>query len=159
MRSVTAGRPLPDRDPGRGSALGRNFIWHMFQARPGRRRFVGRRRLVVDRRMAHGRRIKFGSIEVAEVPLSLHFSVTMNFAKTPAGRPVSRRPRPSRSDLVLETTNGAGEYRGRRRALRSLRMLGGEDGVPHDCRRYPKVVPARAADQGSRHRDSYRRLP
>ena len=52
---------------------GRNFIWHMFQARPGRRRILGRRRLVVDRRVAHGRRSQVRQPRGRRGALSLAF--------------------------------------------------------------------------------------
>ena len=48
--------PLPDRDPGRGSANGTKFHLAYVSGAPGRRCVIRRRRLVVDRRMAHGRR-------------------------------------------------------------------------------------------------------
>jgi N-methylhydantoinase B len=124
---------------------GRNFIWHMFQARPG-----GGASSAGDGWSSIGEwhtvgGIKFGSIEVAEVRFPLHFR-HHEFRPGSAGDGQFRGGLGVSLDLVLETakpalanTAGDGAFYG------PCGMLGGEDGVPHDYRlisngREPRVL-------------------
>jgi len=111
---------------------GRNFIWHMFQARPG-----GGASLGGDGWSSIGEwhtvgGIKFGSIEVAEVRFPLHFR-HHEFRAGSGGDGQFRGGLGVALDLVLETekpalANTAGD--GARHG--PCGMLGGADGVPHD---------------------------
>jgi N-methylhydantoinase B len=124
---------------------GRNFIWHMFQARPG-----GGASSAGDGWSSIGEwhtvgGIKFGSIEVAEVRFPLHFR-HHEFRPGSAGDGQFRGGLGVSLDLVLETakpalanTAGDGAFYG------PCGMLGGEDGIPHDYRlisngREPRVL-------------------
>jgi len=102
----------------------------------------------------HTVRIKFGSIEVAEVRFPLHFR-HHEFPKL-RGDGQFARPR-SRSIWCWKRqkprANTAGDG-----VRTSLRNLGGEDGVPHDCRLISRSPPRalRTKESASRF---VRRLP
>src|SRR3954466_15756548 len=130
---------------GEDPRTGRNFIWHMFQARPG-----GGASSAGDGWSSIGEwhtvgGIKFGSIEVAEVRFPLHFR-HHEFRPGSAGDGRFRGGLGVSLDLVLETakpalanTAGDGAFYG------PCGMLGGEDGVPHEYRllssgREPRVL-------------------
>lgn len=113
---------------------GRNFIWHMFQARPG-----GGASPNGDGWSSIGEwhtvgGIKFGSIEVAEVRFPLHFR-HHEFRAGSGGDGRHRGGLGVALDLMVETAkpalaNTAGD--GARHGACGL--LGGEDGVPHTYR-------------------------
>jgi len=117
---------------GEDPRTGRNFIWHMFQARPG-----GGASSAGDGWSSIGEwhsvgGIKFGSIEVAEARFPLHFA-HHEYRAGSAGDGQFRGGLGVALDLVLKTAkpalaNTAGD--GVRHA--PCGMLGGEDGAPHD---------------------------
>lgn len=119
---------------GEDPRTGRNFIWHMFQARPG-----GGASSQGDGWSSIGEwhtvgGIKFGSLEVAEVRFPLHFR-HHEFLADSGGDGKYRGGLGVALDLVMETetvalANTAGE--GTRH--RATGMLGGEDGQPHRYR-------------------------
>ncbi len=124
---------------------GRNFIWHMFQARPG-----GGASANGDGWSSIGEwhtvgGIKFGSLEVAEVRFPLHFG-HHEFLAGSGGDGKYRGGLGVALDLVVETAksakaNTAGE--GTRHG--ACGMLGGKDGMPHRYRlmskdRDPRVL-------------------
>ncbi|HWW49619.1 MAG TPA: hydantoinase B/oxoprolinase family protein [Xanthobacteraceae bacterium] len=124
---------------------GRQFIWHMFQARPG-----GGASSAGDGWSSIGEwhtvgGIKFGSLEVAEVRFPLHFR-RHEFRPNSGGRGQFRGGLGVDLELVFETekpalANTAGE--GVRHG--ACGMLGGEDGAPHAYRllsqgREPRVL-------------------
>jgi N-methylhydantoinase B len=124
---------------------GRQFIWHMFQARPG-----GGASVAGDGWSSIGEwhtvgGIKFGSIEVAEVRFPLHFR-HHEFRAGSAGEGKFRGGLGVNLELVMETAkpataNTAGD--GIRHG--ACGMLGGKDGAPHDYRlissgRPPRVL-------------------
>ena len=130
---------------GEDPRTGRNFIWHMFQARPG-----GGASSQGDGWSSIGEwhtvgGIKFGSLEVAEVRFPLHFR-HHEFLADSGGDGQHRGGLGVALDLVMETqtvalANTAGE--GTRH--RACGMLGGEDGQPHRYRlisegREPRVL-------------------
>jgi N-methylhydantoinase B len=130
---------------GEDPRTGRNFIWHMFQARPG-----GGASSQGDGWSSIGEwhtvgGIKFGSLEVAEVRFPLHFR-HHEFLADSGGDGKYRGGLGVALDLVMETetvalANTAGE--GTRH--RATGMLGGEDGQPHRYRlisegREPRVL-------------------
>lgn len=119
---------------GKDPRNGRNFIWHLFQARPG-----GGASPTGDGWSSIGEwhtvgGVKFGSIEVDETRFPLHFR-HHEFRMDSGGRGRHRGGLGVALDLVLETSepvlaNTAGE--GVRHCPCGL--LGGEDGAPHDYR-------------------------
>ncbi|MBN8972218.1 MAG: hydantoinase B/oxoprolinase family protein [Rhizobiales bacterium] len=130
---------------GEDPRTGRNFIWHMFQARPG-----GGASSQGDGWSSIGEwhtvgGIKFGSLEVAEVRFPLHFR-HHEFLADSGGDGKHRGGLGVALDLVMETqtvalANTAGE--GTRH--RATGMLGGKDGQPHRYRlisegREPRVL-------------------
>src|ERR1700737_1327294 len=113
---------------------GRNFIWHMFQARPGGGASSGGDGWSSIGEWHSVGGIKFGSIEVAEVRFPLHFA-HHEYRAGSGGDGQFRGGLGVALDLVLETakpalanTAGDGVRHG------PCGMLGGEDGVPHDYR-------------------------
>lgn len=124
---------------------GRNFIWHMFQARPGGGASSGGDgwSSIGEWHTVGG--IKFGSIEVAEVRFPLHFR-HHEFRAGSGGDGQFRGGLGVALDLVVETekpalANTAGD--GTRHGACGL--LGGADGVPHAYRlisegRAPRVL-------------------
>lgn len=130
---------------GEDPRTGRNFIWHMFQARPG-----GGASSQGDGWSSIGEwhtvgGIKFGSLEVAEVRFPLHFR-HHEFLADSGGDGKHRGGLGVALDLVMETqkialANTAGE--GTRHC--ACGMLGGEAGQPHRYRlisegREPRVL-------------------
>ncbi|WP_458757076.1 hydantoinase B/oxoprolinase family protein [Afipia sp. TerB] len=124
---------------------GRNFIWHMFQARPG-----GGASSNGDGWSSIGEwhtvgGIKFGSLEVAEVRFPFHFR-HHEFLADSGGDGKYRGGLGVALDLVVETAkparaNTAGE--GTRHG--ACGMLGGKEGAPHRYRlmsegREPRVL-------------------
>ena len=113
---------------------GRNFIWHMFQARPG-----GGASSAGDGWSSIGEwhtvgGIKFGSIEVAEVRFPLHFR-HHEFRPGSGGDGQFRGGLCVVLDLVLETARPAlANTAGDGARYGPCGMLGGKDGVPHDYR-------------------------
>src|SRR5436305_428384 len=113
---------------------GRNFIWHMFQARPGGGASSGGDgwSSIGEWHTVGG--IKFGSIEVAEVRFPLHFR-HHEFRVGSGGDGQFRGGLGVALDLVLETAKpGLGNTAGDGARYGPCGMLGGEDGVPHDYR-------------------------
>ena len=141
---------IQGEDPRTGS----NFIWHMFQARPGGGASSGGDgwSSIGEWHTVGG--IKFGSIEVAEVRFPLHFR-HHEFRADSGGDGQYRGGLGVALDLVLETAKPArGQHRGRRRAprrLRHARRQGRQAASLSAALRRPRA--ARAAHQGSRHRD------
>jgi len=130
---------------GEDPRTGRNFIWHMFQARPGGGASPGGDgwSSIGEWHTVGG--IKFGSIEVAEVRFPLHFR-HHEFRAGSGGDGKFRGGLGVALDLVVETAkpalaNTAGD--GARHGACGL--LGGDDGVPHHYRlispdRAPRVL-------------------
>ena len=130
------GPALPHRDPGRDPRNERPFIWHLFQARAGRRRLVGGRRL--GDRPASGRRPAASSSAASRWPRCASRSssgatssartraATAATAAAPGGELELRmRDRPSRRGAIPPATACA---------IGACGMLGGEDGLPHRYR-------------------------
>lgn len=116
---------------GEDPRTGRQFIWHMFQARPGGGASSGGDgwSSIGEWHTVGG--IKFGSIEVAEARFPLHFR-HHEFRADSGGKGRFRGGLGVALDLVVETArpalaNTAGD--GARHG--ACGMLGGEDGAPH----------------------------
>ncbi len=130
---------------GEDPRTGRQFIWHMFQARPGGGASSGGDgwSSIGEWHTVGG--IKFGSIEVAEARFPLHFR-HHEFRPDSGGNGRFRGGLGVALDLVVETAkpalaNTAGD--GTRHG--ACGMLGGEDGAPHRYRlisanRPPRVL-------------------
>jgi N-methylhydantoinase B len=130
---------------GEDPRTGRNFIWHMFQARPGGGASPGGDgwSSIGEWHTVGG--IKFGSIEVDEVRFPLHFR-HHEFRADSGGDGQFRGGLGVALDLVFETAkpavaNTAGD--GTRHGACGL--LGGKDGAPHHYRlvsagRPPRVL-------------------
>src|ERR1700710_1383380 len=130
---------------GEDPRTGKNFIWHLFQARPGGGASSGGDgwSSIGEWNTVGG--IKFGSLEVAEVRFPLHFR-HHEFRENSGGDGQFRGGLGVALDLVLETekpsrgnTAGDGARHG------PCGMLGGEDGEPHHYRllsegREPRVL-------------------
>src|SRR3954465_2826008 len=124
---------------------GRNFIWHMFQARPGGGASSGGDGYSSIGEWHTVGGLKFGSIEVAEVRFPLHFA-HHEFRAGSGGDGQFRGGLGVSLDLVLEiekpalaNTAGDGARHG------PCGMLGGEGGLPHDYRlisagRAPRIL-------------------
>jgi N-methylhydantoinase B len=122
---------------------GRNFIWHMFQARPGGGASAGGDgwSSIGEWHTVGG--IKFGSIEVAEVRFPLNFR-HHEFRAGSGGDGQFRGGLGVALDLVVETekpalanTAGDGVRHG------ACGLLGGNDGLPHDYRLVSRGRPPR----------------
>ena len=130
---------------GEDPRTGRNFIWHMFQARPGGGASSGGDgwSSIGEWHTVGG--IKFGSIEIAEVRFPLHFR-HHEFRAGSGGDGQFRGGLGVALDLVLETAKPAlANTAGDGARYGPCGMLGGEDGVPHDYRlisadRAPRVL-------------------
>ena len=130
---------------GEDPRTGRNFIWHMFQARPGGGASRGGDGWSSIGEWHSVGGIKFGSIEVAEARFPLYFK-HHEFRPGSAGDGQFRGGLGVALDLVLETekparanTAGDGVRYG------PCGMLGGQDGAPHEYRlisagRAPRVL-------------------
>jgi len=130
---------------GEDPRTGRNFIWHMFQARPGGGASSGGDgwSSIGEWHTVGG--IKFGSIEVAEARFPLHFR-HHEFRPGSGGDGQFRGGLGVALDLVLETAKPAlANTAGDGVRYGPCGMLGGEDGVPHAYRlisegRAPRVL-------------------
>ena len=116
---------------GENPRTGREFIWHLFQARPGGGASGGGDGWSSIGEWHSVGGIKFGSIEVAEVRFPLHFR-HHEFRPDSGGDGRFRGGLGVALDLVVETekparANTAGD--GARHG--ACGMLGGEDGAPH----------------------------
>ncbi|MGB8399652.1 hydantoinase B/oxoprolinase family protein [Bradyrhizobium sp.] len=119
---------------GEDPRTGRNFIWHMFQARPGGGASSGGDgwSSIGEWHTVGG--IKFGSVEVAEVRFPLHFR-HHEFRAGSGGDGQFRGGLGVSLDLVLETEKPArGNTAGDGARHGPCGMLGGEDGKPHRYR-------------------------
>src|SRR6267142_1002976 len=113
---------------------GRNFIWHMFQARPGGGASSGGDGYSSIGEWHTVGGLKFGSIEVAEVRFPLHFR-HHEFRPGSGGDGQFRGGLGVSLDLVLETEKPAkGNTAGDGARHGPCGMLGGEDGKPHHYR-------------------------
>jgi N-methylhydantoinase B len=113
---------------------GRNFIWHMFQARPGGGASSGGDGYSSIGEWHTVGGLKFGSIEVAEVRFPLHFRLH-EFRAGSGGDGQFRGGLGVSLDLVLETEKPAlGNTAGEGTRHGPCGMLGGEDGAPHRYR-------------------------
>ena len=113
---------------------GRNFIWHMFQARPGGGASSGGDGYSSIGEWHSVGGLKFGSIEVAEVRFPLHFRLH-EFRAGSGGDGQFRGGLGVSLDMVLETAKPAlGNTAGDGARHGPCGMLGGEDGAPHQYR-------------------------
>ena len=113
---------------------GRNFIWHMFQARPGGGASSGGDGYSSIGEWHSVGGLKFGSIEVAEVRFPLHFRLH-EFRAGSGGDGQFRGGLGVSLDMVLETEKPAlGNTAGDGARHGPCGMLGGEDGAPHRYR-------------------------
>ena len=124
---------------------GRNFIWHMFQARPGGGASSGGDGYSSIGEWHTVGGLKFGSIEVAEVRFPLHFR-HHEYRAGSGGDGQYRGGLGVALDLILETEKPArGNTAGDGARHGPCGMLGGDDGKPHSYRllsegREPRVL-------------------
>ena len=122
---------------------GRNFIWHMFQARPGGGASSGGDGYSSIGEWHSVGGLKFGSIEVAEVRFPLYFR-QHEFRPGSGGDGQFRGGLGVSLDMVLETEKPAlGNTAGEGVRHGPCGMLGGEDGVPHRYRLLSEGRPPR----------------
>jgi N-methylhydantoinase B len=130
---------------GEDPRTGKNFIWHLFQARPGGGASSGGDGWSSIGEWHSVGGLKFGSLEVAEVRFPLHFR-THEFRPGSGGDGQHRGGLGVSLDLVLETEKVAkGNTAGDGARHGPCGMLGGEDGKPHHYRllsegRAPRVL-------------------
>jgi N-methylhydantoinase B len=130
---------------GEDPRTGKNFIWHLFQARPGGGASSGGDGWSSIGEWHSVGGLKFGSLEVAEVRFPLHFR-THEFRPGSGGDGQHRGGLGVSLDLVLETAKIAkGNTAGDGARHGPCGMLGGEDGKPHRYRllsegREPRVL-------------------
>ena len=130
---------------GEDPRTGRNFIWHMFHARPGGGASCGGDGWSSIGEWHSVGGMKFGSIEVAEVRFPLHFR-HHEFRAGSGGDGQFRGGLGVALDLVLETEKPAcGNTAGDGARHGPCGMLGGKDGEPHHYRllsegRAPRVL-------------------
>jgi N-methylhydantoinase B len=130
---------------GENPRTGRQFIWHLFQARPGGGASSGGDGYSSIGEWHSAGGLKFGSIEVAEVRFPLHFR-RHEFREGSGGDGQFRGGLGVALDLVLETEKAArGNTAGDGARHGPCGMLGGEDGAPHHYRllsegREPRVL-------------------
>src|SRR5438874_1223966 len=130
---------------GEDPRTGKNFIWHMFQARPGGGASAGGGGCSSIGEWHSVGGIKFGSIEVAEVRFPLHFR-HHEFRAGSGGDGQFRGGLGVALDLVLETEKPArGNTAGDGARHGPCGMLGGEGGHTHCYRllsegREPRVL-------------------
>jgi N-methylhydantoinase B len=130
---------------GEDPRTGRDFIWHMFHARPGGGASSGGDGWSSIGEWHSVGGLKFGSIEVAEVRFPLHFR-HHEFRAGSGGDGQFRGGLGVALDLVLETAKPArGNTAGDGVRHGPCGMLGGEDGEPHRYRllsegREPRVL-------------------
>src|SRR5436309_13669628 len=119
---------------GEDPRTGKNFIWHLFQARPGGGASSGGDGWSSIGEWHSVGGIKFGSIEVAEVRFPLRFR-HHEFRDGSGGDGQFRGGLGVSLDLVLETAKPAlANTAGDGARYGPCGMLGGEDGLPHDYR-------------------------
>ena len=124
---------------------GRNFIWHMFQARPGGGASSGGDGYSSIGEWHSVGGLKFGSIEVAETRFPLYFR-HHEFRPGSGGDGQFRGGLGVSLDMVLETDKPArGNTAGEGVRYGPCGMLGGNDGEPHRYRllsegREPRVL-------------------
>jgi N-methylhydantoinase B len=122
---------------------GRNFIWHMFQARPGGGASSGGDGYSSIGEWHTVGGLKFGSIEVAEVRFPLYFR-HHEFRPGSGGDGQFRGGLGVSLDMVLETEKPAlGNTAGEGARHGPCGMLGGEDGAPHRYRLLSEGRPPR----------------
>jgi N-methylhydantoinase B len=130
---------------GEDPRTGKNFIWHLFQARPGGGASSGGDGWSSIGEWHSVGGLKFGSLEVAEARFPLHFR-THEFRPGSGGDGQYRGGLGVSLDLVLETARVAkGNTAGDGVQYGPCGMLGGEDGEPHRYRllsegREPRVL-------------------
>jgi N-methylhydantoinase B len=130
---------------GEDPRTGKNFIWHLFQARPGGGASSGGDGWSSIGEWHSVGGLKFGSLEVAEVRFPLHFR-HHEFRPGSGGDGQYRGGLGVSLDLVLETEKVAkGNTAGDGARHGPCGMLGGEDGKPHHYRllsegREPRVL-------------------
>jgi N-methylhydantoinase B len=119
---------------GENPRTGRNFIWHLFHARPGGGASAGGDGWSSIGEWHSVGGLKFGSIEVAEARFPLHFR-QHEFLPDSGGDGQFRGGLGVALDLVLETeTIARGNTAGEGTRHGSCGMLGGADGQPHRYR-------------------------
>jgi N-methylhydantoinase B len=129
---------------GEDPRTGKNFIWHLFQARPGGGASSGGDGWSSIGEWHSVGGLKFGSLEVAEVRFPLFFR-QHEFREDSGGDGQFRGGLGVALDLVLETEKPAlGNTAGDGVRHGPCGMLGGEDGVPHDYRLISEGRPPRA---------------
>jgi N-methylhydantoinase B len=122
---------------------GRNFIWHMFQARPGGGASSGGDGYSSIGEWHSVGGLKFGSIEVAEVRFPLYFR-HHEFRPGSGGDGQFRGGLGVSLDMVLETEKPAlGNTAGEGVRYGPCGMLGGKDGAPHRYRLLSEGHPPR----------------
>jgi N-methylhydantoinase B len=122
---------------------GRNFIWHMFQARPGGGASSGGDGYSSIGEWHSVGGLKFGSIEVAEVRFPLYFR-HHEFRPGSGGDGQFRGGLGVSLDMVLETAKPAlGNTAGEGVRYGPCGMLGGKDGAPHRYRLLSEGRPPR----------------
>ena len=144
---------------GEDPRTGKNFIWHMFQARPGGGASSGGDGYSSIGEWHSVGGLKFGSIEVAEVRFPLYFR-QHEFRPGSGGDGQFRGGLGVSLDWCWKPKSLRGQYRGRWRAprpLRNARRRGWTAASLSSAVRRPRA--ARVAHQGSRHRTPSRRLP
>ncbi len=130
---------------GEDPRTGKNFIWHLFQARPGGGASSGGDGWSSIGEWHSVGGLKFGSLEVAEARFPLHFR-THEFRPGSGGDGQHRGGLGVSLDLVLKTEKPAkGNTAGDGARHGPCGMLGGEDGKPHHYRllsegREPRVL-------------------
>ena len=130
---------------GEDPRTGKNFIWHLFQARPGGGASSGGDGYSSIGEWHSVGGLKFGSIEVAETRFPLHFR-QHEFREGSGGDGQFRGGLGVSLDLVLEIEKPAkGNTAGDGARHGPCGMLGGEDGKPHHYRllsegREPRVL-------------------
>jgi len=129
---------------GEDPRTGKNFIWHLFQARPGGGASSGGDGYSSIGEWHSVGGLKFGSLEVAEVRFPLHFR-QHEFRENSGGDGKFRGGLGVALDLVLEIAKPArGNTAGDGVRHGPCGMLGGKDGVPHDYRLISEGRPPRA---------------
>jgi N-methylhydantoinase B len=128
---------------GENPRSGRNFIWHMFQARPGGGASSGGDGYSSIGEWHSVGGLKFGSIEVAEVRFPLYFR-HHEFRPGSGGDGQFRGGLGVSLDMVLETEKPAlGNTAGEGVRYGPCGMLGGKDGAPHRYRLLSEGHPPR----------------
>jgi N-methylhydantoinase B len=128
---------------GQNPRNGRQFIWHLFQARPGGGASSGGDGYSSIGEWHSAGGIKFGSIEVAEVRFPLYFR-HHEFRADSGGDGQFRGGLGVSLDLVMETEKTAlGNTAGDGVRYGPCGMLGGEDGATHHYRLLSKGREAR----------------